>query len=180
MNEPMESREQQIEKNMDEAASVRYLTPDDFTLFRTEAGALRMTLHNERSILRVMARRAFPFAAPERFISLRDGKGEEIGILPDLRQMPPQYRQWIIDDLELRYYTPRLRTISSIKRRWGGVDWNVDTTMGPRRFITRGIHDTMAEVEQGRFIVTDVEGNRYEILVNELDDASKALLDRTV
>ncbi len=43
---------------------MRYLEPEEFTLIRTASGGLRMTLKDDRSILRVKVRRCFPFAFP--------------------------------------------------------------------------------------------------------------------
>jgi len=38
----------------------------------------------------------------------------------------------------------------------------------------------MSEVAPGRYIITDVDGNRCEILACALDDASRIKLDRLV
>jgi len=166
--------------DLDEAADVKYLRPGDFILFRSDAGGLRLTLKDDRSFLRVKARRCFPFSFPTKHISLRDGNDEEIGIIADLADLSKEYRRWIEDDLNIRYFTPRVTSIESIRYRPGGVEWHLDTDRGSKRLITKSVHDTMSEVEPGRYVITDVDGNRYEIVTQELDQASRGLLDRLV
>jgi len=168
------------EKSLDEAASVRYLTPEDFQLFRTPAGGLRLTLKDDRSVLRIKARRAFPYSMPDKYISIRDGADGEIGIIANLGDLPKDYRRWIQDDLDMRYYVPQVKSIKAIRQRFGGIEWQVDTDRGPKRLITKGVHDTMTEVEIGRFVVTDVDGNRYEISTDKLDAPSREWLNRLI
>lgn len=171
---------QPIEQNLDEAANVRYLKAGDFDLCPTQAGGLRMTLKDERTVLRIKARRCFPFSSPSKYISIRDGNDDEIGIISDLAHISKEYRSWIEDDLEMRYFTPRVASIKLIRQRFGGVEWHVDTDCGSKRLITKGVHDTMTEVEPGRYVITDVDGNRYEVFVDELDPASREKIDRLI
>ena len=168
------------EQSLDEAANVRYLGQDDFELVRTEGGGLRLTLKDEKTVLRVKAKRSFPFSFPTKYISLRDGNDEEIGIIADLSRLSKQYRRWIEDDLEIRYFTPRVKAIKLIRHRFGGVEWHVDTDCGFKRLITKGIHDTMTEIEPGRYVITDVDGNRYEVFTEEIDQSSREKLDRLI
>lgn len=168
------------DKSLDEAAKVRYLSPGDFELLRGEAGTLRMTLKDERSILRIKTRRCFPFTYPAKFISVRDGGDEELGIIRDLAELSKEHRRWIEDDLDMRYYTPQITAIRQIRYRFGGVEWYLETDRGSKRAITRGVHDTMTEVQPGRYIVTDVDGNRYELLVDQLDEASREKVEQLI
>ncbi len=165
---------------LDEAAKVRYLERDDFILFKTDGGGLRLTLPNDRSLLRVKARLCFPLTHPTTHVSLRDGLDEEIGLIRDLSELDKQYRRWIEDDLELCYFTPRVKSITSIRQRFGGLEWQVTTDRGPKRIITKGVRDTMTEVEPGRYIIGDVDGNRYEVFTDRLDDVSRGWIERLV
>lgn len=167
-------------KELEEAGSVRYLSEDGFVLYRTEGGSLRLTLKDDRSFLRVKARRCFPFTFAAKFISIRDAGDEEIGIIKDLAEISEEWRAWILDDLETRYYTPRVKSIRAIRRRWGGYEWYVLTDRGQKKVITKGVHDTMSEVQPGRYIITDVDGNRYELHSQKLDDESRGKLEQLV
>lgn len=168
------------EQHLDEAAHVRYLKPDDFILFRHESGTLTMTLKDDRSFLRITARRAFPFSYPTKYISIKSGNDEEIGIIPDLTELSKEYRHWIEHELEMRYFTPIISAINTIRRRRGGIEWLVETNGGPKRIIAKTVQDAVAEIEQGRFLITDVDGNRYEICPEDLDEASRTKFDTLV
>jgi len=166
-------------QSLDEAGNVRYLSAGEFVLFKNPGGGLRLTLEGDRSYLRVMAKLCFPFSFPNKYISLRDDD-DEIGIVLDLAQLSKEYRRWIEEDLEIRYFTPQVRAIKSIKHRYGGIEWQVDTDRGFKRLITKGVHDTMTEVEPGRYIITDVDDNRYEICARQLDQDSRCKLEQLV
>ena len=170
----------ETEVGLDEAGNVKYLGPDDFILFRSDGGGLRLTLKDDKSFLRVKARRCFPFSISTKLISLRGGNDEEIGIIPDLADLSKEYRRWIEEDLNIRYFTPRVTAIESIRYRPGGVEWRLETDRGSKRIITKSVHDTMSETEPGRYIITDVDGNRYELFPEELDEASRARLGRLI
>lgn len=178
----MDKEEQTIttDEDLDEAANVKYLKPGDFVLFQSEGGGLRLTLTDSKSVLRVKAKRCFPFTFSNRYISIRDGNDEEIGIIPDLGSLSKEYRRWIEDDLDIRYFTPRVTAIKSIRYRFGGIEWHVVTDCGPKRLITKGVHDTMMEVEPGRYVINDVDGNRYEVFTDDLDEAGAGRLGRLI
>ncbi len=137
-------------------------------------------MKNDRSYLRITAKCCFPFAFPTKYISIRDDTGEEIGIIPDLAHLDKKTRRWIEDELELRYFTPRVKSIDNVRYRYGGVEWHLETDRGFKKIITKGVHDTMCEVEPQRYLITDVDGNRYEVFVDKLDQASRALLDKLI
>ena len=174
------AEEQATDKSLDEAANVRYLAPGEFELIRGEGGMLRLTLKDDKSFVRAKARRCFPFSFATRYISLRDGADEEIGIIRDLAELSGDCRRWIEDDLDMRYFTPRVKSIRLIKHRFGGVEWHLLTDRGAKKVITKGVHDTMSEVDPGRYVITDVDGNRYELLTEKLDQASRDKLEQLV
>lgn len=170
----------ETQKNLDEAGNVRYLGKDDFLLFQNEAGGLKITLKDDRSYLRVKAKRCFPFANPSKFISLRDGNDEEIGIIADITELPKDYRRFIKDELEMRYYTPKILCVKSVRSRYTGMEWLIETDIGPKKIITKSVHDAMTEIAPGHFILTDVDENRYGISFDEIDKASRMRLERLV
>ena len=166
------------ERNLNEAANVRYLSADDFVLFKGDGGGLKLTLKDDRSFLRATAKRCFPYSIPNKYVSLRDSNGDEIGIITDLAALGREYRHWIEDELEIRYFTPMITAIRSIKRRYGCIEWNVDTDRGPKKFMTKAIHDTMVEVDSERFLVVDVDENRFELIISALDPTSRGKVEK--
>jgi hypothetical protein len=57
----------------------------------------------------------------------------------------------------------------------------VDTDRGPRQFILRGLRDSVHEIEPGRYLINDVDGNRFEIpQITGLDHRSQTVWEQVV
>jgi hypothetical protein len=130
----------------------------------------------------VHAVRAFPLTEPSEYIGLVDAiGGREIGMLRNLKDLPAEARQLVQRALEKRYFVPKINRIVEAKREFGTVYWTVDTDRGDREFIMRGIRDSIQEIEPGRYLVVDIDGNRFEIKqLNDLDSHSQAQWDRLI
>ena len=163
-----------------EASQIRFLEPAKLRFFHHGA-ALRLTVAEEFSVLKVVVLRAFPLSVPEGLFSLRDGGGKEIGILAGLDQLDPDSRALVRRDLERRYILFRLRRIVKVVERFGTVEWEVETDRGHARFTTRDLRENLIRPGPQRFILTDVENNRYEVEdIESLDAASQAALLRYI
>ena len=152
-----------------------YLDPAT-TIFETAPdGTLRVIIANERCGLRVEAWRAFPLSFPDEHIALRDGAGQELGVLRDLKDLPETVRDLLHEQLRRRYFLPRVTAIYSVTERFGSSIWELQTDRGPRSVTTRQMNEAVSEIEPGRYLITDVEDNRYEIKdLNALDADSRA------
>jgi hypothetical protein len=151
-------------KTMSLAEAGRLRLLDGTKLRFHRAGAtLRMTLEGEACWLRVRVSRAFPLSEPTRYFSIRDGAKNEIGILADPATLDPDSRCLLEAELERRYVMPVVRRILRVKDRFGVVDWDVETDRGQRTFTTRDLRETVLRSGPGRYIVVDIEDNRYEI-----------------
>jgi hypothetical protein len=156
--------------------TVRYLDPARIRLFRHGA-AVRMTIEDECSVLDLAARALFPITQTAPAISLRDGKGDEVGILSTPDQLDHASRQVLAEALSRHYLIPRLTRIRKARERFGVVEWTVDTDRGPRAFTTRNLREELRMPAPGRYLLRDVDGNRYDIpSLAALDPASQALL----
>jgi len=169
------------EKAADEAAALRYLEPGDFEVFELD-GAYRLTLPHDRSYLKFAAHRTYPLSHPEKYISLRSGINgmEEIGIIRDLRQFDKRTQHIIRQLLDRRYFTPRVTKIIGTKERYGGMVWNMETDRGAKTIVTKGLHEALSENSVGCYFITDVEGNRYEVVMEELSQESAAWIQRVI
>ena len=172
---PLEKSETE---DLDKAVDVRYLAPGAFRMFRGVQDSLQMSVNDDRSYLGVFPRRCFPYAYRSKYISLRDAAGEEIGIIRDLKDLPKEWRGWVEDALAMRYFVPIVESIRSVRQRYGGMEWNVLTDRGPRKMVTKHIRDTIIEIDDGRYIMSDVDGNRFELNVQYLDEPAKKLMER--
>ncbi len=163
-----------------EAAELRYLEGSDLHFFRF-GSALRLILGEECCYLKVNVVRAFPLSHPLRYLSLRDGDNKEIGLLLKTDDLPDDGARLVEEELERRYLAPVIRRVTALKERFGTVDWEVDTDRGPRSFTTRNLRDSVVRPSPGRYILSDVDGNRYDVEdLPALDAASQSWLVRHV
>lgn len=158
---------------------MRFLDPAEVKFFRV-ADALRITIAGDRSCLRVVPMYSFPLSMRDRYISLRDMEGNELGMIRNLDELSKDARKLLAAELRKRYFTPLICEIKSISDKFGVVEWEVETDRGPKKFITRSLHDSLKESGSG-LIITDMENNRYEIRdFSQLDSDSMAILTKRI
>ncbi|MBO0719654.1 MAG: DUF1854 domain-containing protein [Blastocatellia bacterium] len=159
-----------------EASRLVFLDPKKLS-FLMHGVTLRMTIEGDCSYLKVSIIRAFPLADPARFLSVRDGANEEIGMILDPTQLGDENRKLVEEYLERRYIVPVVTRIISAKERFGTVDWMMETDRGIARFTTRNLRENIQRPAPGRIILNDVDGNRYDIRnVDELSLKCQELL----
>jgi Domain of unknown function (DUF1854) len=161
-----------------EAARMIFLDPAKVKFFRAGV-VLRMTIDGDRSVLKVVISRIFPLSHPSGYLSIRDGGGIEVGILRSSEQLDEHGRKLVEEELDRRYFLPVIRKITSVVERFGTVEWHVDTDRGKCRFTTRDLRDNVLRLGGGRYILPDVDDNRYEVTdTSRLDRASLVSLLR--
>jgi hypothetical protein len=125
----------------------------------------------------VTVHRMFPLSHPGDMLTLCDRNGNEIGVLCDLNGLEEASRQALLQEIEMAYFVPKIERVHSIKEEYGVVRWVVDTDRGSRAFEVQSRHD-IRPMGGGRFIVRDMDGNRYDIAdMAALDIESKAMLE---
>ena len=148
---------------------MRFLEPDQLRLTRTAGGVLSLTVAGgspdehqcEEHYEHVDAYRVFPLSDGERWISLRVHGGAEIGVVRRPEQLPEEQRRLLAEELERRYFAPRILTIESLVEKFGESHWRVVTSAGPCRFRVRSDHTQIREIAGGVLLISDVDGNRY-------------------
>lgn len=188
----MEKNLQQHENSYLGIIEIVYFTPENAKLYKTKNGFVCMKaflppikkddLEENASdskepvwqdLGRVMFHRAFPFDCPEEFISVLDKDGKEYGVIRRLDDFPEETAEIIRRELERKYFMPEIKQILSLKERFGYSYWEVETDRGHLSFA---IHDTFRNISRignGRLVISDVDGNRYNISdVAALDGAS--------
>ena len=105
----------------------------------------------------------FPISNREHFVSLRDTEGNEIGIVKEAHLLDAASRRILREELERSYFLPRIKDILSINEQLGVLTWRVTTDRGTRSFEVRNPRRNVRSVGGGRYIVKDVDGNRYDI-----------------
>ncbi len=147
--------------NDDYAFSLKFLDVEKVSFFRS-GDALRMIIEEDKCCLRVVAMRSFPISMRDQYISIRDMKGNELGMIRDPGRLDKDSRKLLGEELRRRYFTPVIHKINSLRDKFGIVEWEVETDRGSKTFLTRSLHDSLKETDTG-YMITDMENNRYEI-----------------
>ena len=138
-----------------------------------------MTLEDDCSYIGVAVLRVFPLSDPQRYVSVRDAANKEIGLIADIRELDAEGRRLVAAELERRYLVPVVRRVLAIVERFGTVDWTVETDRGLRSFTTRNMRESVVQPAPNRYLIADVDGNRYDVRdLTALDAASQAWLVR--
>ena len=146
--------------------------------FRRQDSHLEYRESDAEEWRRVSLARLFPYSDPEAWISVADKQGKEIGLLKDLKGLPAETRSLLREELNRRYLMPRIGRILSCRQRYDISRWTVETDRGRITFMTRNIREQVQQPLPRQLILTDVEGNRYEIPdLETLDPLSRRLLD---
>lgn len=143
---------------------MRMLEAGNAEFRRTEGGFLALKT-GDKEYPRVGVYLTFPLTNPEEFISIReaDEKAREIGIIEKLDLLPAQQQEMLREQIKLRYFMPVITKVLDIKDEYGYAYWNVTTTFGACRFTTQMSGDAVIHLSDSRLLVTDIDGNRYEI-----------------
>lgn len=151
-----------------------------FGLSRDAAGRLMLIDAEGLRHENVYPRRAFPLTDPDRWISIRDERGQELALVDDPERLPEQVRRILLDDLERREFVPRIRRVHNIHSEPDALVWDVETDRGHTTFRMEG-EDHIHLLEGGRVLLTDLHGIRYLIAdIHTLDAASRRKLERYV
>lgn len=148
-----------------EAAGCLDLTPGN-AVFRKNGDfpALRVTVQGEeKDYPRVLLVRAFPFDLGDRSLSVTDEEEKEIGMIEDLSLFDEETATLLRQELDRRYYTPKILEIYEMKERFGFAYFRVRTDRGDAAFTVRDIFRNLFSIGEGRLIITDVDGSRFEI-----------------
>lgn len=157
------------------------LDPNRLRLWLGPGGEFRCQIEGDRCYLNCRASRCFPFSDRRHYIALFEGLKGEIGVIYDPHQLDAESRRVLDQILDRRYFVPIIQRVKWLKEEYSVVYWSVETNLGPRDFACRGLRDAVTELEERRLIITDVDGNRFEIPdYDELSRAAQALLDRVL
>lgn len=124
-------------------------------------------------------RRVFPLSNPLTYLSIQDSGGKEIGVLRTVEGLDPETQGIFAEELDRRYFTPRVSRIDTLKQDAGMWRFIVQTQRGPAEFYVRNWRDNAHEITPGRWQILSVDGARFEIeRVDSLDAKSQKLLDQ--
>lgn len=156
--------EEALKRESEELLEMRFLTKENAKFARTDGGFVSLKF-GEKEYSRVGVYLTFPLTEPEEYISIReaDEKAKEIGLIEKLSQLDKDQQEMIREQIKLRYFMPTITKVLDIKDEYGYAYWNVTTSFGACRFTTRMSGDAVVNLGESRMLVTDIDGNRYEI-----------------
>ena len=159
----------------------KVLDPEQIQLSREPKQTLQLTIQGELSHSKIRIVRAFPLSHPDGYVAFLDEKDEEIGMVKDPRELDPQSRKIVEEELDRRYLASVIKKIRSKRTEFGTTYWDVDTDRGRRDFVIQGIQDNVIWLGERRLLLVDVDGNRFEIPdYLFLDKKSMALLEEVL
>jgi hypothetical protein len=155
------------------------MTPD-FSLHTDPQNRLILKRPNQDDLLDVRIRRAFPWTAPTRFISIRNKEGKEVLLIDDLDELTPELKKIVLNWLTATSFIPRITKVVYVDVRFGFQQWKVITDRGPSEFRVQERED-IRFMPDGRFSVKDADGNLYELgALQTLDETSRRAVESLV
>ena len=101
------------------------------------------------------------------YISVLDRDRKEIGMIRSLGDFSGDQRAILERELEVKYYTPVIKRIMSVKERYGFSYWKTECEFGEKDFTLRDTFRSIIKTPNAdggdRVCIIDVDGNRYEI-----------------
>jgi hypothetical protein len=152
--EPDSQEAQAQESNLIDAQAVR--------LRRNERGETIAAVHGEDRVIGQI-QSVFPISNRHRFALLRDEHGAEIGIVAQAQNLDGDSRRILREELDRSYFLPHITDIQDIREHHGVFTMEVITDRGPRSFEVRRPRQNIRNVGRSRYIIKDVDGNRYDI-----------------
>lgn len=156
--------EEALKKESEELMQMRFLTAENAFFSRTEGGFLSLKTEG-KDYSRVGVYLTFPLTMPEEFISIReaDEKAKEIGLIEKLSVLSKEQQEMVREQIRLRYFMPIITKVLDVKDEYGFAYWHVVTNFGVCRFTTHMSGDAVVTLGESRLLVTDIDGNRYDI-----------------
>lgn len=149
------------------------LTPKNATFSRSEGELISLDLINETGeeehFERVIVLRSFPITNPDEFLSIREpdtrskGRGKEIGMIRRISDFDEKAAKLLNAELTLRYFSPEITKINSVKEKFGYSYWEADTSAGHVTFVLDNPFSNIRILEDGRIFIADMDGNTFVI-----------------
>lgn len=180
-------------KAFTDLVDIVYLNSENAKFYRTPAGFAAAELYIKKIVKddlaaqdetadaellwqdvgRVYFHRAFPFDAPDEFISVLDKEQKEYGIIKNLSDLGEEARKIVTESLDRKYFAPEIKKILNIKERFGYSYWDVETDHGNMSFTLQDTFRSIVRISETRLFINDIDGNRFNIAdIEALDHAS--------
>ena len=146
----------------------------ELKLFHEPKDRLRLTIDDDRSYHTVRPAWAAPLSHPRHYLSLLDGKGKEIVMIPEPEDLSADSLAAVKLELHRRYLTATVFSITEARVEFGATYWTLETDRGTRDLVAQNLQENAIWLSDSHLLLVDVDGNRFEITdVNALDPRSR-------
>ena len=98
-----------------------------------------------------------------------------------LADLPADSRVIAEEELERRYFLPKIRRVKEVKDEYGTITWDVETDRGDRTFFVQNLKESTIDLPPHRLIMTDRDGSRWEFPdTRNLDPKTRNVLQRVL
>ncbi len=156
-------------KVFDGVGDIKFLTPENCVFTKNENGFIKASVDGAEPI-RVYLYRVFPHDMTDKYISVTDSDKTELGMIRDIAEFGEDIARVINDDLNRRYFIPKILAITALEEKFGNSYWNIKTDIGERTITVKDTFKSIIRIGEDRAIVSDEDGNRYEIVSLEALD----------
>ncbi|MBQ7836177.1 MAG: DUF1854 domain-containing protein [Clostridia bacterium] len=162
---------------LDEAAHLSYLMPKDISFSKNGEFPMAV-LSDGTKHERIWLHRVFPYELTDEFISVQTKDAEEIGIIRSLCDFDESTVSILRDELDRKYFIPKIKKILTLRERRGFSYWKVETDIGEFELSLQDTYRSITRVGSDRAFITDISGNRCEIeSLSALDRKSRKKLE---
>ncbi len=160
------------------ATQVRYLTPGN-SEFRDGGGSLILRNRETGEDCRVILHLLFPYGETRKLVSAMNPEQEEVGMIRDIDEFSGESLAAIEKEIKRRHFVRVISKILEIKDKNGITTWKVETEENGRaEFALKDTYGSIFRVTDTRLIITDIDGNRFEIRdADKLDKASRRKIE---
>ncbi|MFW6030465.1 MAG: DUF1854 domain-containing protein [Halanaerobiales bacterium] len=151
---------------------------DNLYISRDKYGDLQVSINNFKHYKEVEPVRIFPYTLKNKYILLRDGEGEEIGIVEDITELNGKSRKLLTEELERKYFIPQISSVNKIEYNIRTTTWYVETNKGPITFEMRR-RSKIKFIDFNHLLIVDTNACKYEIVdLRKMDKKSQELIER--
>ncbi|MCL2016134.1 MAG: DUF1854 domain-containing protein [Defluviitaleaceae bacterium] len=116
----------------------------------------------------IVLRRSLPIKEPMKYISVADHENKEIAIIKEVDQLQGEQKNIVINELDNRYYSPKVLEILSVKDKLGYVyiEMRVQNKSGKeysKNCAVKDVNRNIRMLSDISLIIFDVDGNRYVV-----------------
>lgn len=146
---------------------LNFLDNEKIEFERTAGGLLNMK-YDGQQYNAVILQRSFPISKPWEYIAVKGSAehrdmSKEIGIIRDVRELRPENRKHVEEELKQRYFVPVIKAITSLKDEYGQVYMDIETDAGKKRIVAPNSNANFINLGGDRLLIVDIDGNRYEL-----------------